>query len=323
MPQRTNAFQAVVYLIKKHLGDDKTTVVESAMLEDRRTGEQREVDVLIETEASGHTVRIGVECAARGRRQTVEWVEQINSKHADLPTHHLVLVSESGFTASAVKKAKALGIETIVPSEVTDTSASVLAHRLTRVRFSTANLFGIDNVWLNMGPTALIKRRENVHFPPELAGADVFTKWGQCVCTLKDVVLGFMAAVQVDQAAAAEMLESAPDDAHFYELVIPGPKIKLADADLPVDIYLKPNTEHALLEQIELIKVEGKAEIVRADFKLTRGMFDQTAYSWGSTVVDGKETVLVLTADDENGIITMTPQSVESKKAPKPTKTSA
>ena len=56
---------------------------------------------------------IGIECQGRGRVASVEWVEQMVAKHQTLPTDKLILVSQSGFSPNAHKKAKALGIETM------------------------------------------------------------------------------------------------------------------------------------------------------------------------------------------------------------------
>ncbi|MFL6052419.1 MAG: hypothetical protein ACJ72W_05800, partial [Actinoallomurus sp.] len=64
----------MVFFVKTHLAPD-ACVTESAMLIDRRTGEEREVDVLIEADVAGHTLRIGIECSDRKRPADVTWVE--------------------------------------------------------------------------------------------------------------------------------------------------------------------------------------------------------------------------------------------------------
>ncbi|TDB89802.1 hypothetical protein [Actinomadura sp. 7K534] len=84
MPARSNDFQAVVYFVKTQLAAD-ATVVESASLHDRVTGQMRELDVLITGHMAGHLLSIGVECRDRIRKVEVGWVEEMHSKHADLP----------------------------------------------------------------------------------------------------------------------------------------------------------------------------------------------------------------------------------------------
>lgn len=102
VPQRTNLFQQVVRIIHEHLAGDGVLVEESAMLTNRLTGKNREVDVVLRSTAAGHEFVIGVEAASRQPNPiSVEWVEQMIAKHANLPTDKVVLVSESGFTTQA------------------------------------------------------------------------------------------------------------------------------------------------------------------------------------------------------------------------------
>lgn len=112
MPKRTNSFQRLVLLINRSLSGN-ARVIESAMVTDKITGEQREVDVLISTNVSGYEVNIAIEVVARGRKADTPWVESMHSKHSSLPTNKLILVAESGFTSPALQKAKFHGFEAI------------------------------------------------------------------------------------------------------------------------------------------------------------------------------------------------------------------
>jgi hypothetical protein len=189
MPKRTNAFQSVVYLVKKHVGDATAKVYESMEILDSATGRKREVDVCIETEVDGHSILIGFECAARGRRPSVEWVEQMYGKHSTLPTDHLVLVSESGFTAQALVKAKAFEIETVVPDQLTDRSVDELVHRLTRLRFTKLDLVNIENVYVTLSATDTEDKEENVHLLPPCQEMHVFTASREFVATFGERLL--------------------------------------------------------------------------------------------------------------------------------------
>jgi len=51
---------------------EEATVEESALLTNRATGEEREVDVVVRSKAAGHEVIVGVEASARSRRASVE-----------------------------------------------------------------------------------------------------------------------------------------------------------------------------------------------------------------------------------------------------------
>ena len=125
MPRRSNSFQRLVALINTSLAG-VTRVEESAMLPDSVTGHRREVDILITSEVAGYIFRIGIEVSATNRKADTPWVERMRSKHADLPTDKLILVSESGFAKSAEIKAKFYGIETLSIANAKATDWSLL-----------------------------------------------------------------------------------------------------------------------------------------------------------------------------------------------------
>jgi hypothetical protein len=129
MPVRSNIFQRLVAAIHGELGQG-WTVAESRSLTDKRTGEKREVDVVAEAVIGGYPIIISVEVRDRGRAADVTWVERLAQKHADLPTSKLALWSSSGFSASAIAKANALGIETIAPEGVDRAPWATLAREL-------------------------------------------------------------------------------------------------------------------------------------------------------------------------------------------------
>ena len=97
MPKRTNDFQSLIALIERQLAPEGAQVTESKLLKDILTGEEREVDTVIETKVSGHTITIGIECRDRDRRADVEWIDQLLGKYQNLPVHKIIAVSRSGF----------------------------------------------------------------------------------------------------------------------------------------------------------------------------------------------------------------------------------
>ena len=304
MPRRTNAFQSVVYLIKKHVGDATARVYESAELLDSATGRKREVDVCIETEVDGHVVLVGFECAARGRRQDVEWVEQMYGKHSTLPTDRLVLVSESGFTPQARAKAKALEIETVIPEEETGQSIDELVHRLTRLRFTKLDLLNIENVYLILGATDTEDREENVHLLPSSREMHVFTASRELIGTIGDVVNAFMAIATQDKSVFEKVLFDAADDTQFFELSIDPPEVPIGDPPVPRRIYFEKLEPTPHLRGIEQIRIDGKARIERSNFPLRHGILQEIPYSWGESVIGGRSAVVVVTADENQLKIT-------------------
>ena len=104
MPIRSNAFQRLVRAIQGHLSRSGT-VTESRILQDRDTGADVEVDIVIEEVVGSHCILVGIECTSTKRKATVEWYREMRAKHADLPISKTVLVSESGFTGQVHRKA--------------------------------------------------------------------------------------------------------------------------------------------------------------------------------------------------------------------------
>lgn len=112
MPRRHNIFQDLLAAIHQELASP-CLVVESEMLRDASTGQAREVDLVIRSSVGGYEVVLALECTDRNRPVDVEWVEQMWSKHSKLPTNKLILVSKSGYTATAHAKARSLGVEAL------------------------------------------------------------------------------------------------------------------------------------------------------------------------------------------------------------------
>lgn len=130
MPIRSNIYQRLVAAVHEQLGPG-WTVTESRLLKDCRTGQPREVDVVIDGTAGGYPMLIAVEARARRRVADVAWVESMAKKHDDLPTDKLVLWSPTPFSKSAAAKAAALGIITITSTTLADAPWASLARDLT------------------------------------------------------------------------------------------------------------------------------------------------------------------------------------------------
>jgi hypothetical protein len=136
MPKRSNAFQQVVTLLHEQFASDGI-VTESKFLPDSRTGKLREVDIVIESQVSEYPILLSVECIDHNRPATVEWIERMSAKHLDLPTDRLVLVSRSGFSREAQRKADALNITTLALASAKATDWTCLVGKLPAIGVET------------------------------------------------------------------------------------------------------------------------------------------------------------------------------------------
>lgn len=150
MPPRTNAFQRLIALLTATLSGH-AKVTESAMLEDKVTQEKREVDVLVTTTAATYQVNLAIEVVSWGRPADVPWVEKMRSKHENLLTDKLILVSESGFSSAAKRKATFYGIETLTVEEACEADWPLVAKleetgvfEVTTMNFQVAGIHRYD-----------------------------------------------------------------------------------------------------------------------------------------------------------------------------------
>jgi predicted Mrr-cat superfamily restriction endonuclease len=114
MPQRTNDFQSLMYLIQSRLAPTSARVEESAYLTDKAIDSDREIDILI-TDPRGNLPpqTIAIECRDRKRKADVEWIDAIIGKYSKIGVRRVVAISRSGFTKNAIKKAKDANIDTL------------------------------------------------------------------------------------------------------------------------------------------------------------------------------------------------------------------
>lgn len=117
MPQRSNIYQKTIFEIEKQLAEDKICVQEMALLPDKKTGELREIDILIKGRINNKGINIAIECRDHKRVQGVDWIEALNTKFNDLPVDKKIAISSSGFTKSARKKAEQYNIITYSTNE--------------------------------------------------------------------------------------------------------------------------------------------------------------------------------------------------------------
>lgn len=133
MPKRTDDFQKLIALLEKQLAPDGGVVTESKMVDDLVLGVPREIDVHIEVDLGIHRVCIGVECRDRSRPAGIEWVEEVISKYQNLPVDKVVLVSRSGFTTSALRKAMNAHITTLTLAQVSNVEWGNVIHQLNEI----------------------------------------------------------------------------------------------------------------------------------------------------------------------------------------------
>jgi len=133
MPRRTNFFQELIALLETQLAPLNAKVTSSRLLKDYKTGEEREVDVVIEATVGSHPLTIGIEVNDRKRPASTTWIEAVAKKHEDLAIHKTIVVSRAGFYRPALAKAKLLNIDTLTIEQVRNSDWKAKIDGLTTV----------------------------------------------------------------------------------------------------------------------------------------------------------------------------------------------
>ena len=117
MPRRSNSFQKLMLLLNHCAAGPSVTVSESKEMVDKATDTLREVDIVLTSHVGAIPVVVSIEVTDSGRAADITWVEQQIQKHGSLDTNKLVLVSRSGFTRSAMAKAKSCNVDALTIDE--------------------------------------------------------------------------------------------------------------------------------------------------------------------------------------------------------------
>lgn len=96
----------LVTRIHKLLEPAQAKVIWNKRVQDPDTGRLRQVDIMIERDGK----QTHIECRDQERPQGIAWIEELIGRRASLRADAVIGVSSSGFTATAMSKAKKFGI---------------------------------------------------------------------------------------------------------------------------------------------------------------------------------------------------------------------
>ncbi|MGF1752097.1 restriction endonuclease [Vibrio makurazakiensis] len=108
------ALENLVVMIQKQLAPD-AIVKHNVMLEGVESETKRQIDVLVEQSIGQYTMRIVIDCKDYAKPVDVKGVEEFHGLVQDVKAQKGALVCPSGFTKSALKRAKKLQIDLYRP----------------------------------------------------------------------------------------------------------------------------------------------------------------------------------------------------------------
>ncbi|KSZ56153.1 hypothetical protein Z045_24820 [Rhodococcus pyridinivorans KG-16] len=287
----------MVAIVHQHLADlseQDTTVTESKMLIDAVSGQEREVDTCVEALVAGQRIVISIECRDHARPQTIGFIEEMKSKHEFLPTNRLLLVSSSGFTASARARAKDHNIGLVQPGP--DLRSEVEGK--------------LNRVWVKS--FALSPRRIKVNLEGQLEGEgalpendlgdELFLSDGTQMGSLRELVEAAITGLNVDNDAMRDALEGEGEFEVGLDL--------MAAPDAVPPLYLRrKGSVTGPLHRVRSAVILGRASVKVAPMDLTSAVLrsaDHAAsaepvsppYAHGRVVLGDKEVLFVVTEGD-------------------------
>ena len=298
---QTTDLQEVVAALTAILGSDKCR--SPAHLPDSSLeGHPREVDVVVDAADvdPGKEGLISIEVRERGTepwadkprgKEDVGFVDEMHGKHLYLPTTQLVLVSKSGFSPNALKKAKFLGINTITPDQITSGFVGEIVNNLNALTEKYFD-FEFETLKTTLDPPILRPATAGDVFAEPLYHAD-----GTKIGTLADLVRAYLNTCRPDQPSlmAATGEEKELNVEHDDPIVNGEP------------VYLMGVTK--ILHRIVRIEIKAKATVHVEEMALQHRDYDGTPYSAGKVTPGGDTHHWVLTegADGLQGGIRVLP----------------
>ncbi|TMU54811.1 restriction endonuclease [Flagellimonas algicola] len=110
MPRKGRKLELLVKFLESIELPGNATVTSPDYIEDKDTGQPREVDISIRCKVGTIPLLIVLECRDRKAIQGTPWVEEVIGKVNSINADKAVLISSSGFSEPAKKKAKLNGL---------------------------------------------------------------------------------------------------------------------------------------------------------------------------------------------------------------------
>ena len=293
MPKRTNLFQEVVAIIHAHMAGD-AEVEESAMLRNRLTGEESEVDVVIRSRVALHDVMVKFEARATARKADSTWVQTMLGKHEHLAPGTLVLVSESGFTGPARRLAEKSGAVPLAPEILAD------GDPVFNVVNALPSLWP-KTIWLSPErATAAIEKpdgtRQKVRdVPPD---GLLFFEDGSEAATVRDMFLRTWNAKFTELSEQIDLASITEDQDQCFVLGIIGTGFTIEVDGEQRSLYVRyEETDPPELHRVIGMEFIGRAVIKVTEIPLSHRRLGEVTYAFGEGKVGDNRALIVVTED--------------------------
>ncbi len=293
MPKRTTNFQDLIELLERQLAPAGAKVFASKLLKDSRSGEEREVDIVIEVKSGIHPVAIGIEVIEQKRPASSTWIEGIAKKHEDLAIDKTIAVSRSGFYEPAIKKANAYKIDTLTLKEASELDWKAKIDHMPSVKIVSLLLPYLTNVTVLFTSENSLSQFNDVNLETvNLETLELFMPSGKSRGTLRAV----LERIITDNNFVRQVEEMAFTDS--------GTTIE-GELRLEKGSFVKGINDEK--HEIHSIKFTTKCRKEEMDAELIKGRYRDTAVVMASGASFGRATNIVFSEnnDGENPIVSL------------------
>jgi hypothetical protein len=285
----------LVQLLVKLLAGSSASVKAPGTLPHMDTGALRAVDVLVESMVHGERIFQAYEVAEKVGLIDVEWVESMVRKHERLPTHHLYLVSRSGFTdeAAAIARKTPRCTHVVLEQPFVDAPPAIFADEVT-----LSLVRGVAQLRVREGEL----RELRVNVDQDVAifdehGTDRGSLWALCVNLVRSPVVG-------EEVSKVAHSHPRREEMTWFTLTVPASRILSG----PLFLRTEDGLELHRLVELELV---GQMTFQQARVDLAALEFRGRPMGAGAVTVGGRNLKIVASLD-ANGKTT----AVEVEPAP-------
>ncbi len=219
---------------------------------------------------------ISVECRERSRKPGVQWVEEMQGKHARLTTNVLVLVAHKQFTREALRVADVYGIRCLAMNDLDSAGRERLFPDVQSL-WGKGWQFNVDRVIVSVGSGWFRAQPDTELFLDD--GSKCGTALDLSNAALRSGrTIGHMARNAQPEHSYVEVVWERPVDGQGRRMCV-------------------QKLEPLMLEPIDRFRVVAKCVVAVDEFPLRHAMLDERLrVAWGTGAILGRPAMVVATA---------------------------
>ncbi len=260
--------------------------------------------MVIKTIVAGHEIAIGIEATEAGRKADLTWVDGMLGKHMSLPTDKLVLVSESGFSAGARRKAEARQAVPLSLEDLKDAEAEGLIVNKLGAVFLKLTELRLGKFTITAGPA---DGTDEIVFDEAPPSTPLFLEDGAFLAPVSEAIRSKFNDSFVEVAEMINLRDALDGETENLTIDVQGPIVRPAGDDHPeahacVRLDEQGSSGRVFFWPVLRIAVKCVMEIRVAEIPLTHAKVEglSDGFSFGEGKL-GEDSVAFIVDESEDG----------------------